>query len=317
MARAGRGFPNRALIVRPAAAEPPKVGPAAETSTALPLTAAHAAALTAAAETGTALPMTPVITRPLAAATDTGTVLPMAAARTQPADRAQSTQTALPMTAVKTAVLGVAVETSTAFPITSTAQVNRLVEHDQALPVTAVKIGQLGRASAAGLAAPLTYARTAPTAAATESGTALAFTATKTGVLHRAVETGTARAMLRRRPPLQVGLPQRRWAVRFAGRRGSVDPVNSLSREHLEFAVDYANGSEPVEAAFTVPGVKPIESDWRPATWGEPTKKGMKALVLVGPGSSSPLPDGTYQAWIRVSRGDEVPVLPSGLVPIT
>ncbi|MFI6813261.1 hypothetical protein ACIBG7_12655 [Nonomuraea sp. NPDC050328] len=94
-----------------------------------------------------------------------------------------------------------------------------------------------------------------------------------------------------------------------------MQPISSMSREYLNIFVGNALGSEPVEIALTVPGVEPADDAWHPAIWGDVSDHGAVARLLIGPGAV-PLSDGTYQAWVRVTRPDERPVLPSGLVPI-
>ncbi|MEV0617578.1 hypothetical protein AB0I81_29950 [Nonomuraea sp. NPDC050404] len=97
-----------------------------------------------------------------------------------------------------------------------------------------------------------------------------------------------------------------------------MEPMSSLSREYLYVYVEGATGSEAVEMAFTAPGSKPIDADWRPAEWEPPSQDGADARILVGPGEDAvALPEGTHLAWVRVTAVDEQPVLPSGLVPIT
>ncbi|WP_146178180.1 hypothetical protein [Nonomuraea fuscirosea] len=94
--------------------------------------------------------------------------------------------------------------------------------------------------------------------------------------------------------------------------------MSSLSREFLYVYVEGATGGEGVEVAFTVPGVKPVEDDWHPAEWEPPQADGADARILVGPGEGAvALPEGTHQAWVRVTAVEEQPLLPAGLVPIT
>lgn len=96
-----------------------------------------------------------------------------------------------------------------------------------------------------------------------------------------------------------------------------MDPMSSLSREYLYAFVEGATGNEVVEMAFTNPGAKPIGTDWLPAEWDPPVPDGADAKILVGPGGTAVLAEGTYHAWVRVTAVDEQPVLPAGLVPIT
>lgn len=96
-----------------------------------------------------------------------------------------------------------------------------------------------------------------------------------------------------------------------------MEPISSLSRPYLYIAIQGASGSEQVEIAFTNPNAEPIETDWYPAEWGGSTEDGRRARILIGPGGTVTLPDGTYMAWVRVNGAVERPVLPAGLVPIT
>lgn len=96
-----------------------------------------------------------------------------------------------------------------------------------------------------------------------------------------------------------------------------MEPISSLSRPYLYIPVDGASGSEGVEIAFTTPPAEPAEADWHPADWANITTKGARARILIGPGGTVTLPDGTYMAWVRVNGAVERPVLRSGLVPIT
>ncbi|SDL73499.1 hypothetical protein SAMN05421874_12834 [Nonomuraea maritima] len=94
--------------------------------------------------------------------------------------------------------------------------------------------------------------------------------------------------------------------------------ISSLSREWLPFFVHGATGVEQVEIAFTGPGVEPAENDWHPAEWkaGSVTEAGATALILFGPGGTVSRPDGSYQAWVRVTAPVEQPVLPAGLIDV-
>ncbi|MEV0236884.1 hypothetical protein [Nonomuraea sp. NPDC050786] len=96
------------------------------------------------------------------------------------------------------------------------------------------------------------------------------------------------------------------------------ETISSLSREWLPFFVRGAAGTELVEIAFTTPGVEPAESDWKPAEWapGSAGVRGATARILFGPGGAVAKPDGSYQAWVRVSTPFEKPVLPAGLIDV-
>ncbi|MEV0313536.1 hypothetical protein [Nonomuraea fuscirosea] len=94
------------------------------------------------------------------------------------------------------------------------------------------------------------------------------------------------------------------------------EPISSLSREWLPFFVRGASGTEVVHIAFTVPGVEPVEDDWHDAEWDTAsiTQQGADARILFGPGGTVERPDGTYQAWVRVTAPPQLPVLPAGLI---
>jgi hypothetical protein len=96
-----------------------------------------------------------------------------------------------------------------------------------------------------------------------------------------------------------------------------VESISSLSRPYLYITVKGASGSEQVEIAFTNPDAEPAEEAWRPAEWSGRAENGLRARILIGPGGTVTLPDGTYMAWVRVNGAVERPVLPAGLVPIT
>ncbi|RJL21115.1 hypothetical protein [Bailinhaonella thermotolerans] len=97
-----------------------------------------------------------------------------------------------------------------------------------------------------------------------------------------------------------------------------MEPISSLSREYLYFVIQGAAGFEPVEVAFTAPGVEPTSGQWQAASWTSPSADGLpRARILVGPGSPVVLTDGTYQAWVRITGTVEQPVLPCGLIPVT
>ncbi|WP_206061614.1 hypothetical protein [Nonomuraea basaltis] len=97
-----------------------------------------------------------------------------------------------------------------------------------------------------------------------------------------------------------------------------MEQISSLSRELIPYFVRGATATEQVEIAFTAPGVEPVESDWRDAEWkaGSLTERGAVAQILVGPGGTVALPDGSYQAWVRVTAPVEQPVLPAGLIDV-
>lgn len=96
------------------------------------------------------------------------------------------------------------------------------------------------------------------------------------------------------------------------------EKISSLSREWLPFFVRGAVGLEPVEIAFTAPGAEPVETDWHTAGWkpGSVTEHGATTQILFGPGGTVSRPDGTYQAWVRLTAAAEEPVLPAGLIDV-
>ncbi|SEU46579.1 hypothetical protein [Nonomuraea wenchangensis] len=96
------------------------------------------------------------------------------------------------------------------------------------------------------------------------------------------------------------------------------ETISSLSRELLPIWVRGANGTEDVEIAFTKPGVRPVEDDWAEAEWdtASVTGKGATARILFGPGGTISRPEGTWQAWVRVTAPPQLPVLPAGLIDV-
>ncbi len=97
-----------------------------------------------------------------------------------------------------------------------------------------------------------------------------------------------------------------------------METISSLSCEFLPFFVRGAAGTETVEVAFTAPGVEPVEADWYAAEWapGPAGARGATARILFGPGGTVAKPDGTYQAWVRVTAPPQLPVLPAGLIDV-
>ncbi|MEU7855250.1 hypothetical protein [Nonomuraea sp. NPDC049141] len=97
-----------------------------------------------------------------------------------------------------------------------------------------------------------------------------------------------------------------------------METISSLSREWLPFWIRGAVGSEQVEIAFTVPCVEPVENDWAGAEWDplSVTAKGATARILFGPGGTTSRPEGTWQAWVRITAPPQLPVLPAGLIDV-
>lgn len=100
--------------------------------------------------------------------------------------------------------------------------------------------------------------------------------------------------------------------------------VSSLSREYVRVPVNaYEAGQlvdpslDPVEMAFTAVGVEPVAGDWKLATW-EADFSGSRPIyysrILIGPGGTVTLADGTYDTWVRVTDSPEVPVARVGRV---
>lgn len=89
--------------------------------------------------------------------------------------------------------------------------------------------------------------------------------------------------------------------------------IPSVSREFLHVPVTGGSPSTPVELAVIPAGQEePGPSDWRSALWD-----GATARLLIGPGGTLELPDGTYRVWVRVTASPEIPVIRSGLLEIT
>lgn len=94
----------------------------------------------------------------------------------------------------------------------------------------------------------------------------------------------------------------------------AITSIPSSSREYLHVAVegDYTT-SMPVEIAIVPYGVEPSDDDWAPAMWQDG-----KARILIGPGSTfGELDEGAYGVWVRVTTGEERPVIRSGPLRIT
>lgn len=316
MARSGRSYPNRPVVVR-APTPPLQLNQAAEDDIALPVLAARSRVAGQAGDTSAALPVVAAKTWTIGQAIDTSTARPVLASKMRQAGQASETNTARTVQASKVRAIGLPVETDSARIIRSDPVADLAVESDVALPVRPVKVRPIGLAIDIGQARPLTHALGGPIGLAVETGTARPLRSAKARPIGRAAETTEAHPMLRRTPPLRVGLPTRAWSARYIGRGTLVEPMSSLSLEYLRFFVANAIGSEQVEIAFTTPGIEPAEGQWQPASWGRVARDGAEARVRVGPGGAVALTDGTYQGWVRVTRPDERPVLSSGLVPIT
>lgn len=89
--------------------------------------------------------------------------------------------------------------------------------------------------------------------------------------------------------------------------------IPSTSREYLHVPVSGATADQPVELAVVDIGAEePAEDDWTPAdVWD-----GTVAKVLIGPGGTLELEDGTFRVWVRVTADPEIPVIRGGLLRI-
>lgn len=90
--------------------------------------------------------------------------------------------------------------------------------------------------------------------------------------------------------------------------------IPSVSREYVHIPVTGGSNSTPVELAV-IPSTQeePATGDWHTAdVWD-----GTTAKLLIGPGGTLTLADGTYRVWVRVTSAPEIPVLRSGLLQIT
>lgn len=96
-----------------------------------------------------------------------------------------------------------------------------------------------------------------------------------------------------------------------------MDPlrISSLSKEYLFFWVAGALGTEDVDVAF-IQAAEPESGDWKTASWENVVPAGADAQILIGPGTTAALADGTYHAWVRVTALTEQPVRYSGPIVI-
>ncbi|MEV4806775.1 hypothetical protein AB0K18_42845 [Nonomuraea sp. NPDC049421] len=313
MARAGRAYPNVAVLVRGADVLARKVEGRGE---ALPVLAARSQAAGRADGAGHAQPVTATKTIVIGQVLGGGAAAPAGAAHMRVLGRVTGMGTAVPVMRHTVREIGQAAGSGQALPVRADVIANLVTSVGQARPMGAAKALATHPAVGIGQARPVTHAQGGPLGRVTAAGVALPLRSVKTNTIGQAVGAGAARPVLRRTPPLRVGLPKRAWSARYLGRGTAVEPMSDLSLEFLRFWVDNALGSEQVEIAFTTPGVKPTEGQWNPASWGPTGKGGAEARIRVGPGGGVVLPDGTYQGWVRVTRPDERPVLQSGLVPI-
>ncbi|MET7334358.1 hypothetical protein [Nonomuraea sp. NPDC005650] len=313
MARAGRAYPNRPVVAR---APDILVARVEGQGSARAVLAARSRRAGQAPGSGGPLPVVATKTIIIGQVTGAGAATPTSPVRTLRLGLVIGTGAAVSVSRWKLRQGGQVAGTGLVFGVRSDPVANRVVGLGQARPVRAAKALGTHIVTGLGQAKPISYARGGPLGRVTSTGHAFPLSATKTFTIGRATGAGQVKPVLRRTPPLRVGLPMRSWSARFLGRGTGVDPISSLSLEYLRFFVTNAVGVETVEIAFTQPGVEPTEGQWNPASWGAVVQGGAEARVRVGPGGAVTLPDGTYQGWVRVTRPDERPVLPSGLVPI-
>ena len=90
---------------------------------------------------------------------------------------------------------------------------------------------------------------------------------------------------------------------------------STLTVQYVRFKVTAYNasgvamniGSDVVQVAFTLPGINPINADWKTAAWGD-TVLGI-AQILIGPGTTSVLTVGDYDVYVKITDSPEVPVI--------
>ena len=93
--------------------------------------------------------------------------------------------------------------------------------------------------------------------------------------------------------------------------------ISSLSVEYVHVPItsnlDTGDLNDlTVQLAIVPDGQEPVTGDWKTGTW-----IGNHAAVLVGPGATITLTDGTYDVWVKITATPEVPVLLSGSIHIT
>ncbi|MEU4511768.1 hypothetical protein AB0G05_19930 [Nonomuraea wenchangensis] len=313
MARAGRAYPNRPVIAR----SPDVLAQLVEgRGEALAVLAARSQLAGQAPGAGIAGPVTATKTLTIGQVTASGVAGAASPVRTRRLGRVTGAGKARPFIRWTDRTVGQVTGSGLVLAVRSDPIANRALGAGQPLPVRAGKAIAIHEVAGIGQTRLTTHARGGPIGRASATAVVFPLLATKTIRIGQATGAGSARPVLRRTPPLRVGLPMRSWSARYLGRGAGVEPMSSLSLEYLKFFVTNALGVEPVEIAFTTPGVEPVDGDWTPASWGQTGQGGAEARVQVGPDGAVTLPDGTYQAWVRVTRPDERPVLSSGLVPI-
>ncbi|MGW6499340.1 hypothetical protein [Nonomuraea angiospora] len=313
MARSGRAYANRPVLVRGGNLVVARVE---GQGSALAVLAARSRSAGRVSAGGGPLPMAATKTVVIGRVTGTGVAALVRAVRTNRIGQVTGSGAATPATRRKVRSTGQITTAGFAIPVRSDPIANHATGAGLALPVQAGKSLAIRETTGTGQAKPVAYARGGPVGRIVSSSSVLPLSATKQFMIGRVTGSGLVNPVIRRTPPLRVGLPLRSWSARYLGRGTGVDPMSSLSLEYLRFFVANVVGVETVEIAFTQPGVEPTEGQWNPASWGAVAQGGAEARVRVGPGGAVTLPDGTYQGWVRVTRPDERPVLPSGLVPI-
>jgi hypothetical protein len=95
-----------------------------------------------------------------------------------------------------------------------------------------------------------------------------------------------------------------------------VAQIPAISVEYVQVAVTGPAGLDlsdlDVELAIVADGQTPDTGDWKAGTW-----IGSSAAVLIGPGTSLELDQGTYDVYVKITSSPEIPVLPSGSIHIT
>jgi hypothetical protein len=274
--------------------------------------------LSSAVETSIARGLTGSRQRFLAEAVSLNTALPLRASRGETVLAVADSGHVRPLARTKVRAIGAATEASETRRLISEVRAGLVHDQSQARSLTRIKARSIGAAAETGAAAAAHLGRGLPLRLATTSETAASLGWTKIQVIGPVVDRSVVGVFAPWLPPLRVGLPYRSWGAHTPEllRGVVVDPISSLSLEYMRVFVKHARGTEPVEIAFTTPGVEPGPADWKTASWAEAKDKGAVAQILVGPGGTVTLTDGTYQVWVRTVRADERPVLPSGLVPI-
>ncbi|NUW45558.1 hypothetical protein [Nonomuraea rhodomycinica] len=90
--------------------------------------------------------------------------------------------------------------------------------------------------------------------------------------------------------------------------------IPSVSVEYLKVPITGPSDVTlyTVQMAVIPDGQDPVTLDWKAAIW-----LGTNAAVLIGPGATIPLSEGTYRVWVKISASPETPVLDAGLINIT